>query len=400
MAATMNNNICPICSSNRVEYFLSRKNVPTCQNILFNNLDAAISIHRGDLELAVCTNCSFIFNAAFQPHKLLYGENYDNSQIHSLFFKNYVDGLIRYLLNDRRLYNSNIIEVGCGNGYFLRKLVEAEGSNNLGYGFDPSYNGVEVDLNGVLHFKKCLFDPRDMNILADAVICRHVIEHLHNPVQLLRSMQHVLNKKCTNQVFIETPCVEWILNNKIVWDFFYEHCSYFSIPSLTVAMEQSEFNVSNVRRIFGEQYLWLEATQGVNSKDTLPKSINKILKLCRQFGSQEDDLVTQWCERIEKLVREGPVALWGAGAKGVTLANLIDPDKKLIACVVDLNPEKQGKFLSGTGHPIINYLDLPLFQVKNAVQMNPNYTAENLALLSEAMLRVTLIDPTDWREIK
>jgi len=90
----------------------------------------------------------------------------------------------------------------------------------------------------------------------------------------------------------------------------------------------------------------------------------------------------------------------GGGAKGVTLANLIDPERELVACVVDLNPQKQGGFLPGTGHPIVNYLDLPLFQVKSAIQMNPNYAAENLALLHEAQLEVTLIDPINWRVIQ
>ena len=40
-------------------------------------------------------------------------------------------------------------------------------------------------------------------------------------------------------------------------------------------------------------------------------------------------------------------------AKGVTIANLIDPTNELFACVVDLNPGKQGHFLAGTGHPIV-----------------------------------------------
>jgi len=387
---------CPICASNNLEFFLSRKNVPVCQNILFSDQDAAISINKGDLELAVCSNCGFIFNSSFQADKLLYGDNYENSQIHSHYFENYVDGLVSYLINERGLYNKNIIEVGCGNGYFLRKLVGAKGAKNKGYGFDPSYEGPEVDLDGRLHFKKSILNPRDCGITADAVICRHVIEHLHDPVQLLCSIQQILNNTGTNQIFIETPCAEWILKNQVMWDFFYEHCSYFSVDSLMVAMERSGLKILNIQHIFGEQYLGLVATSGDNPEKSRPNHIDEILMLCRRLGQQENDLVKHWRTSIEKLRENGPVALWGAGAKGVTLANLVDPDIELIACVVDLNPQKQGKFLSGTGHPIINYLDLPLFQIKNAVQMNPNYAVENLALLHNAKLEVRLIDPTKW----
>jgi hypothetical protein len=64
-----------------------------------------------------------------------------------------------------------------------------------------------------------------------------------------------------------------------------------------------------------------------------------------------------------------------------------------VTCVVDLNPNKQGRYLSGTGHPIIDYRALPLFGVTTAILMNPNYRTENLALLREAAIdTVRLLD--------
>jgi hypothetical protein len=155
-----------------------------------------------------------------------------------------------------------------------------------------------------------------------------------------------------------------------------------------------------VRHIFGKQYMWLEATvrtAATKAKITPP---NNIVQSCRKFGLEEGYMVNRWRDSLAALAKTGPVALWGAGAKGVTLANLVDPERSLLACVVDLNPQKQGKYLPGTGHPIINYLDLPLFQVKYAIQMNPNYATENIALLREAQFEITLINPNNWREIK
>lgn len=91
----------------------------------------------------------------------------------------------------------------------------------------------------------------------------------------------------------------------------------------------------------------------------------------------------------------GGVALWGAGAKGVTLANLIDPERHWIACVVDLNPQKQGHFIPGTGHPIVGYQDMMRYRVKTAILMNPNYLQENLVLLEGGHLDIQLIDLMD-----
>ena len=99
-----------------------------------------------------------------------------------------------------------------------------------------------------------------------------------------------------------------------------------------------------------------------------------------------------WRTRIQDLHRQGNVALWGAGAKGATLANLIDPEGVLIDCVVDLNPNKQGGFIPGCGHRIVAPSALTARGVKNAVLMNPNYRQENEQLLASAGIQTNLID--------
>ena len=102
--------------------------------------------------------------------------------------------------------------------------------------------------------------------------------------------------------------------------------------------------------------------------------------------------------KLDEMSRRGPVAIWGAGAKGVTLANLLDPLRERIACVVDLNPAKQGRFLPGTGHPIIGPHELEEFEVRTALVMNANYAQEIEALLRERDLRIELVDPSQWLE--
>ena len=86
------------------------------------------------------------------------------------------------------------------------------------------------------------------------------------------------------------------------------------------------------------------------------------------------------------------IAIWGAGAKGVTLVNLVDPKRELITCLVDLNPQKQGNYLPGTGHPIVDYSELRDLGVSTAILMNPNYREENQALLRKAGLSVELVE--------
>lgn len=382
---------CPVCKSSSVTLFLEREQVPVHQNLLMQDARSAVEIPRGDLNLVVCEECGFVFNKLFEPSNLMYGADYDNTQTCSPLFNHYIDGLVHRLIFERGVRNCRIIEVGCGKGLFLRKLVEARGSGNSGYGFDPSYDGSDVDLEGRLKFERCYYGPQCADVTADVVICRHVIEHLPDPLSLLSTIKQALMKSPHAKVFFETPCVEWILRNQIIWDFFYEHCSYFNADSLTTAFQIAGFKIGSIQKVFAGQYLWLEAALSVE-KPAVTKKVGSIPYLAKRFGANEDDLRRVLSNEIRRLLAKGGVSLWGAGAKGVTLANLVDPARKLIACVVDLNPRKQGHYIPGTGHPIVGYQELAKYGVKTAILMNPNYNQENRAFLEESRLDVELID--------
>jgi 2-polyprenyl-3-methyl-5-hydroxy-6-metoxy-1,4-benzoquinol methylase len=387
---TIERDRCPVCESSSTTPFLFREQVPVHQNLVMNTQEVARNIVRGDLDLVLCEACGFIFNRAFDMQKIMYGEEYDNTQSCSPAFSQYMDNLARYMIGTKNVRNSNVVEVGCGKGLFLRKLVEFEGSGNRGYGFDPSYVGEDIDLDGRLRFEKRYYDSNCADIPADVIVCRHVIEHVPTPQDLLRNIKKALVKSPDAHIFFETPCVEWILRNHVIWDFFYEHCSYFTSRSLSTVFEMAGFEVESVRHEFEGQYLWLEA-KVPKTAPPVTKDAGTIPALAAEFAHSENVLKRDWERRIQHLAKSGNVALWGAGAKGVTFANLVDPQRKWIKCVVDLNPQKQGGFVPGTGHPIVGYKELAAYDVRSAVLMNPNYREENLVLLREADLNVELV---------
>jgi SAM-dependent methyltransferase len=381
---------CPVCDSNLTAPFLVRGSVPVHQNLVMADRISAIQINRGNLTLAVCEDCGFIFNQDFDGSKLSYGKEYDNTQTYSPSFESYISELARSLIYDKNVQNCSVVEVGCGKGSFLRKLVESEEWGNTGYGFDPSYVGAETVLDGRLKFEKRYYDSECANIHADVVVCRHAIEHIPDPLSLLFSVRQALVHSPDARVFFETPCVEWILRNQVIWDFFYEHCSYFTAQSLATAFEVSGFQVESVDHIFEGQYLWLEATIPVQ-KPAVTKKPEFISTLANQFATSERELISKWEIKIQELASQGKVALWGAGAKGVTFANMIDPDRKWIDCIIDLNPNKQGKYIPGAAHPIVNYHNIADRGITTAILMNPNYHQENLVLLKASNLNIDLL---------
>lgn len=381
---------CPVCNSNLIAPFLVRGSVPVHQNLVMADIISAIQINRGNLTLAVCEDCGFIFNQDFDGSKLSYGKEYDNTQTYSPSFESYICELARSLIYDKNVQNCSVVEVGCGKGSFLRKLVESEEWGNTGYGFDPSYVGAETIFDGRLKFEKRYYDSECANIHADVVVCRHAIEHIPDPLSLLLSVRQALVHSPQARVFFETPCVEWILRNQVIWDFFYEHCSYFTAQSLATAFEVSGFQVESVEHIFEGQYLWLEATIPAE-KPAVTKKPAFISILANQFARSERELIGKWEIKIQELASHGKVALWGAGAKGVTFANTIDPERKWIDCIIDLNPNKQGKYIPGTAHPIVSYQDIAVRGITTAILMNPNYYQENLVLLKAFNLNINLL---------
>jgi SAM-dependent methyltransferase len=382
--------LCPICESERLRSFLKRSQVPVHQNLLVNSQKAARSVTCGKLELLICEDCGFVFNQSFDLSHLSYGEDYDNTQSCSDYFDAYLDGLVQDMVERLGVRNCTIVEVGCGKGEFLKKLVNYPEANNTGFGFDPSYVGSLTDLDGRLQFRTCYYDESCTDISADVVVCRHVIEHVPEPMGILRSVRAALTLSPNARVFFETPCVEWILRHRVIWDFFYEHCSLFTVQSLGLAFRRAGFTVERVEHIFGDQYLWLEARMGAG-EEALPMIVDTV-ELAIAYGQDEHKLREGWLTRLRDLTRLGKVALWGAGAKGATFANLVDPYCTLIDCVVDLNPNKQGCFVPGTGHPIVSPCDLKTRGVHNAILMNPNYREENLKLLAESGVELNLID--------
>lgn len=382
---------CPICKGSLLHPFLFRKRTPVHQNLVVASSEAARSLPMGALDMVMCLQCNFVFNRAYDPELLQYCQSYDNTQTHSSFFKKYVADIASDLVEKRGVRDAVVLEVGCGKGDFLRRLIAHPEGNNKGIGIDPSYVGSESEANGRLRFYKTMFDASCAKLYtADVVVCRHVVEHVLNPLDLLRSVRAVLQDAPGSRIFLETPCVEWILRNKVVWDFFYEHCSLFTASSLAKAASIAGFNVLNIRHIFGGQYLLLEAGLGERGL-CLPTASTACKDLANEYKRVEHEQIIHWYTLLDSLRCNGKVALWGAGAKGVTLANLVDPDCQLIDCVVDINPNKQGGFVPGTGHPIVSPENLSNRAVRSAFLLNPNYKDETSYLIEKYGIDIELV---------
>jgi SAM-dependent methyltransferase len=385
--------LCPLCTSPNTEIFFERRGVPVHQNVVCADAEEARNFTRGDLVLAFCKACGFVFNAAFDPTRLRYSAAYDNTQSFSPYFKGYMAELGESLVTKYDLRDKTVVEVGCGKGEFLRLLCR--NGRNLGIGFDPSYIGPDMTEQGAVRFVRSFYDFDQNHYAPDFVCCRHVIEHVQSPLEMLRAVRRGLGDRMNSHVFFETPTLPWILDTVTFWDFFYEHCSYFTPESLTWAFREAGFDVLESYSIFDGQYISVEAKPASASRTpelATPCFVQNLWSKIQSFQAQLKQRMETCAAKINAFNRAGGCAIWGAAAKGTTLVNTIDPGNDRVRYLVDINPAKQGKFVPGTGHRIVSpgYLKEQGGNVAGIVNMNPNYLEENRAILAGLSLEIPI----------
>ncbi len=353
---------CAICGSDRIEPLISRPDTPVFQNAVYPDAAAARAAARGDLDFRRCRACGFVWNAAFSSARLAYGPAYENRQSLSPAFHAHLGrrAAAACALIDGRT-TATIVDVGCGQGDFLDYLAGAapEAATVRLFGFDPAWRGADGDGPGGARVYRQLFDQHAAldGAMADLIVSRHVIEHIAEPMEFLASLRRCAGP--ATRLAIETPDIDWILRTGAFHDFFYEHCSLFSLGALDQALTRAGFVATRLERVFDGQYLWAEAMP-VALEPAAPASAYR----------------KRWEAAVARAVAAGPVVVWGAGAKGANFAQMFDPDASRIAAVVDLNPAKQDRHLGGSGHKVISPEAAGAMSPATVLVMNPAYEDE------------------------
>ena len=367
---------CPACDEGEACPILFWPEVPAFQNAPAATEAEALACRRGDIRLTCCLACGFVFNAAFDTALTAYAPGYEPTQTHSPAFRRYLDDLVRALTARHDLRGKTILEVGCGAGDFL--LAICRDGANRGIGFDPSYAG---ELGGLPPNVTIYPEPYSRaHPPADLVCARHVIEHVGRPVTLLTDMRAAVEGRAGGVVFVETPRLEWILERCAFWDVFYEHCSYFTGPVLMEVMERAGFAVLGSDSSFAGQYQWVEGRCGPR-RARAGRLGETLATRLEAFAREAETRRDAWRARVADLARRGPCVVWGAGAKGITFLNSVGLGRDIVPAVVDMNPKKQGRYVPGTGQPIVPPTDLARLRPSSVLVMNPNYLDEIRAMV-------------------
>jgi len=346
---------CPSCSEPTGAIFFESPDVPVFCNVLCDTQEAARSVPRGAIRLAHCARCDLVYNVAFDSRRMEYSSQYENALHFSPFFKEHVRRLAQRLIDRYELKGKTALEVGCGDGQFLSLLCEM--GVGRGIGCDPSY---DPDRPGASQHEAVTIHPvQDISAIgeldADLVCGRHVLEHIVQPQDFLTKVRDAVRPSKQPVFYFEVPSALYIFKRLSIWDVIYEHVLYFSPESLGNLFALSGFDVLHLAESYGGQFIELEAVLAKDRSSTTTKRNPEMLASIEAYKMEFAGKINHWQQELQADRQAGRrVALWGAGSKGVMFLNLLDSDRSSVACVVDVNARKHGRFIAGTGHPIVS----------------------------------------------
>ena len=238
--------------------------------------------------------------------------------------------------------DGQVLEIGCFDGSFLslfegRRLMGCE-PNPMGRVATERY-GVEVVPQ---YFSAADFEKSSI----DLVIMRHLIEHLPEPLEVLKACWQII--KPNGRILIETPNIEHTLTQHVVGNLYHQHLHYFSRESLPLILRRAGFEIVAHGIMDFRQFVVaakVDRTRDVLDDSRVPYGImirSQIDNFRRHLETLRLDM-TAWLAS-----NPGRIAIYGASstATGIVYAGGLPSGR--LAYLVDADPRKHGNMLPGT----------------------------------------------------
>jgi len=337
--------ICPICRNDDCKILLTSDNENLARYGFLkseNSLPLATGLSQ---RVAFCEKCNFAWNTVFEYDKV----KYDSDQIieAGYFSKRYVEYQKASALLLRKLMGfkpDTIVEIGAGAGIFIK---EFDAKRKVA--IEPSDEAKQIDKT--IEVINEYFTDDKFNFQADIVALRQVLEHVKDPVEFLKSIKKSFDRSDKFCLYIEVPNSSLTFKFGRFYDYYYEHCNYFSTKSIYLLAEALNMEIIDLSTAMDGELLSVLMTNEKltyqHIKDSLEKSTKSIL----------EDLTFKISEKKK-------VFAWGASGNGVQILNKLAIGKSQIEYVIDSDKNKQGKFVPGTLQKIIS--------PQEATEYNPN----------------------------
>ncbi len=350
---------CSACGHTDLDQFLDLGNSPIADAYTATADEVSPTF---PLQVAVCAKCRLVQLLEIVPADVLFGTGYSfyssASAPLSAYHAEYArDVLSRYPDQARR----GVVEVGCNDGDLLQHFAHLPH-----VGIDPSIGPIRAAADRGLYVMTDMFGLEAAEGIRSGefddgpgvIIANHVLAHVEDASDCLAGIAHLMDDDSI--AMVEVQYLPDLLVNNAFDLVYHEHRNFFSLTSLdhaanrhglfVIAAELTDRQGGSLRVTLGKAY-------------QLPKQTPRVAELRRSemwldsFGAYEgmQGRAERIRDRLLDLVEEQPrpVLAYGAPAKLTTLLSFCGLDASTIPWCVDTTPAKQGRYIPGTGIPIV-----------------------------------------------
>jgi len=275
--------------------------------------------------------------------------------------------LARTLASLLKAKEGAVLDVGTGTGYLLAAFAEELPRFDI-VGHDLNNEKEEfIRANGATDFYAGSLENIPKTF--DLITLNHVLEHLADPVTVLKQASALL--KPDGYLAVVVPCFK-----SVYTDFFFlEHCSHFTERSLNV----------------------VSALAGLSIVDRLEGKLGRIeigfvARRSEKAGSASPLEAIEWSQSLPEFVRglghRGKIGVFGLNGAGMWLGVML---KGELSFYVDEDPAKQGATFAGC--PIIGVADIPDGSVVVVAFNNPEASGKMCERLKALRPEIDFVAP-------
>lgn len=332
------------------------------------------------LTVAQCQQCEHVQLSSVVSPEVLFTSEYPYASGTSPVFTKHLKELAHEVSAHLRP-GALCIEIGSNDGTMLQHL----GTGIRRLGIDPALGMARhANANHALTVPEFFSWQMALTIRAamgpaDAVVALNVAAHTPDLEDMFRGIAYLLDERGT--LIIEVGYLPDVIATNNLGVVYHEHHSYHHLRPLRSFLRKFDLHMFDAKRIDTQGgSVRVYATKGIEIKESagllelleneaaLPEAIREWPERVKQSCSVIRDLV--------RILREDgkTIAGFGAAAKAVTLLAACGLTGHDIDFVADDNPHKQGKFLPGSGIPILPASELQAQQPDYVLILAGNFS--------------------------
>jgi len=315
------------------------------------------------LQVAVCAKCRLVQLLEVVDHETLFGTGYSFYSSASAPLSTYQAAYARDVLaRHGDLAARGLVEVGCNDGDLLRHF-----DPRTSLGVDPSDGPAKAAVERGCEVLVRPFglaaahEIRDRRGRQGVVIANHVLAHVADVADVLAGISALLADD--GVAMVEVQYLPDLLVNNAFDLVYHEHRNFFSLSSLEQAAGRHDLYIADaeltdrqggslrvtLRRFHaGERRIRVEPAVGrIRASETWLDSSGAY----EGMQGRAERIRTRLLDLVHQ--QEGITAVYGAPAKATTLLNFCGLTSRDLTWCVDTTPAKQGRFIPGTGIPIV-----------------------------------------------